>query len=791
MTTIGTAVLQIIPSLKGVSEAIEKQIDGKVVEVKVAPKVDKSAAAKAGKEAGEAIAKETKAAVSKGEIGKAVTDSLKTEVKKSGAGKEIAKTLTDDVKRSSPGREIAKVIVDGLAAGVKQGLPTNSVGSVLTDKLAEGIKQGIETKGLGTQIVGSISRAIKSGNLAGSIKDAVLPGIKDMTSSIGTQLTSGASEWSSGIAGALRAGDIEGAAGKITDTVVAATDRIGGIADAFGLPGDAIRRFGTDASGDIQGVVDTISGLKGAAELAGVDMDKAFMTASKSPGLLALGTAISALVLGLKFTIEHGDTVENPHTQTSGGTGQPQLPGAGLPDGSQLGIVPLPPGTKVPDGFEIGPGGQLQKKGTPAPVVVVAPPQTTTLNPNRIAGTPLPPDMKLPNGFELGPDGTLRKIGSHKVGGLLSGPGTGVSDSILLRGSNGEFMVNADATRKNLPLLEIINSGKLPGFAGGGLVTGDQQLRQIIMQRFGISDIGGYRPADKYGEHSTGRALDVMVGNNKAKGDAVKDFALQNASAIDLKWAIWRQHLYYPGGGGYDMPDRGSPTQNHMDHVHIFSGTGITNGLRGALTGGPGAGIAAGVGIPSGAAVGGPGFEDTSSSDQTAAAGSSSGVGGVSLASSISGLGSFGLNDLGSGVGKTSGGSDLSLFGKAGGSAIGGQISSALGVFGVGDSPGWLQAASKLIGGVKVGGHDPSGVSDGSMFDGSNLFGSGRSAAPVSATSTSKGTPPPDDAVHGARAGQAPGPQTVYNIRTATVEDAFLQAQRKQDVRTRSKLDRF
>ena len=44
MTTIGFATLQIIPSLRGVSEAIEKQIDGKVIDVKVAPKVDERAA---------------------------------------------------------------------------------------------------------------------------------------------------------------------------------------------------------------------------------------------------------------------------------------------------------------------------------------------------------------------------------------------------------------------------------------------------------------------------------------------------------------------------------------------------------------------------------------------------------------------------------------------------------------------------------------------------------------------------------------------------------------------------
>lgn len=63
------------------------------------------------------------------------------------------------------------------------------------------------------------------------------------------------------------------------------------------------------------------------------------------------------------------------------------------------------------------------------------------------------------------------------AGGLISGPGTGTSDSILafgsggpLRVSNGEYVVRASETAKNLGLLEAINSGSYPGFASGGQV---------------------------------------------------------------------------------------------------------------------------------------------------------------------------------------------------------------------------------------------------------------------------------------------------------------------------------
>lgn len=50
-------------------------------------------------------------------------------------------------------------------------------------------------------------------------------------------------------------------------------------------------------------------------------------------------------------------------------------------------------------------------------------------------------------------------VGGFAEGGVIHGPGTSRSDSILARLSTGEFVVNADATRRNLALLNAINSG--------------------------------------------------------------------------------------------------------------------------------------------------------------------------------------------------------------------------------------------------------------------------------------------------------------------------------------------
>ncbi|AYR01085.1 tape measure protein [Mycobacterium phage LeMond] len=73
-------------------------------------------------------------------------------------------------------------------------------------------------------------------------------------------------------------------------------------------------------------------------------------------------------------------------------------------------------------------------------------------------------------------------------GGRINGPGTGTSDSILgfpamVRVANGEFVTNAAATGRYLPLLQQINAGVpldkilaglLPRFAEGGLVSPDE-----------------------------------------------------------------------------------------------------------------------------------------------------------------------------------------------------------------------------------------------------------------------------------------------------------------------------
>jgi len=59
------------------------------------------------------------------------------------------------------------------------------------------------------------------------------------------------------------------------------------------------------------------------------------------------------------------------------------------------------------------------------------------------------------------------------TGGMISGPGTGTSDSILALLSNGEFIINAKESARHRALLHSINSGELSKYATGGVIGYD------------------------------------------------------------------------------------------------------------------------------------------------------------------------------------------------------------------------------------------------------------------------------------------------------------------------------
>jgi hypothetical protein len=83
-----------------------------------------------------------------------------------------------------------------------------------------------------------------------------------------------------------------------------------------------------------------------------------------------------------------------------------------------------------------------------------------------------------------------------------------------------------------------------------------------------ITTYGGWAAR---GEHASGKAIDIMT-SDKALGDQIAAFLQAHAAALDLYDVIWWDRIWTPvraseGWRGYG--NHGSPTANHMDHVHV------------------------------------------------------------------------------------------------------------------------------------------------------------------------------------------------------------------------------
>ncbi|MGF3083661.1 LysM peptidoglycan-binding domain-containing protein [Streptococcus pyogenes] len=108
-----------------------------------------------------------------------------------------------------------------------------------------------------------------------------------------------------------------------------------------------------------------------------------------------------------------------------------------------------------------------------------------------------------------------------------------------------------------------------------GLQPQTAAFKEEVASAFGITSFSGYRPGDP-GDHGKGLAIDFMVPENSALGDQVAQYAIDHMAERGISYVIWKQRFYAPFASIYGpaytwnpMPDRGSITENHYDHVHV------------------------------------------------------------------------------------------------------------------------------------------------------------------------------------------------------------------------------
>lgn len=110
-------------------------------------------------------------------------------------------------------------------------------------------------------------------------------------------------------------------------------------------------------------------------------------------------------------------------------------------------------------------------------------------------------------------------------------------------------------------------STSISGRCGGiGLIPTAARLCSAVDSVFHLGSIGGYRA--NAGEHSTGQAVDFMI-SSSSQGDAIAAWVQSHVGEFNVKYIIWQQRYWEPGSSWRLMEDRGSPTANHMDHVHV------------------------------------------------------------------------------------------------------------------------------------------------------------------------------------------------------------------------------
>jgi hypothetical protein len=135
------------------------------------------------------------------------------------------------------------------------------------------------------------------------------------------------------------------------------------------------------------------------------------------------------------------------------------------------------------------------------------------------------------------------------------------------------------AAAREITSASLVGLGEFPTTdrsvgADTGLTLHAIQVRQIVAARYpSITAVGGFRSGD-WGDHGRGLALDVMIpgwtGEGALVGTDMAAWVQANATNLGVDYIIWQQQFWQVGMSRWQMMgDRGSPTQNHMDHVHI------------------------------------------------------------------------------------------------------------------------------------------------------------------------------------------------------------------------------
>lgn len=175
--------------------------------------------------------------------------------------------------------------------------------------------------------------------------------------------------------------------------------------------------------------------------------------------------------------------------------------------------------------------------------------------------------------LHAGPDEKSPVLTEIKSGSKVdvTGKNEGKWAEVVHKGTSRWVTAKFLSNDKPKPPEPAISGAPCPASAGidAGVQPDTERVHRAVCAKFPeISVYGGMRGGG--GAHASGRAVDIMT-SNPATGDAIAAFLQKHASELGVSELIWRQRIWTvqrAGDGWRPMSDRGSPTANHMDHVH-------------------------------------------------------------------------------------------------------------------------------------------------------------------------------------------------------------------------------
>jgi hypothetical protein len=175
------------------------------------------------------------------------------------------------------------------------------------------------------------------------------------------------------------------------------------------------------------------------------------------------------------------------------------------------------------------------------------------------------------------PDETARVLGEAKALTRMrvTGERAGGFAQVILRqkGHRTVAWVSADYLVAKKPTdpaqLGLSNAPCPDGSVEHGLTAGAVHLYRSVCHAFpAITQYGGW---DAHGEHSSGKALDIMT-RDVQLGNAIAAFLQAHSAQLNIFDILWQHRIWTTqraADGWRTFADRGSATANHMDHVHV------------------------------------------------------------------------------------------------------------------------------------------------------------------------------------------------------------------------------